>query len=77
MPVTFYDKAIWFKLPNSLFFACICILFVCGITFLNPIALRKAKIVCSFGLSECSRVKLIFFCIFVGFQHSRVYKLES
>ena len=24
----------------------------------NPIALRKAKIVCSFGLSECSRVKL-------------------
>ena len=25
---------------------------------LYPIALRKAKIVCSFGLSECSRVKL-------------------
>ena len=26
---------------------------------LNPIALRKAKIVCNFGLSECNRVKLI------------------
>ena len=25
---------------------------------LNPIALRKAKIVCNFGLSECSRVKI-------------------
>ena len=24
----------------------------------NPIALRKAKIVCNFGLSECSRVHL-------------------
>ena len=24
---------------------------------LNPIALRKAKIVCNFGLTECSRVK--------------------
>ena len=24
----------------------------------NPIALRKAKIVCSVGLSECSRVKV-------------------
>ena len=24
---------------------------------INPIALRKAKIVCNFGLSECSRVK--------------------
>ena len=23
----------------------------------NPIALRKAKIVCNFGFSECSRVK--------------------
>ena len=26
----------------------------------NPIALRKAKIVCNFGLSECTRVKDIF-----------------
>ena len=25
--------------------------------FINPIALRKAKIVCNFGLSECNRVK--------------------
>ena len=24
---------------------------------INPIALRKAKIVCNFGLSECSRVQ--------------------
>ena len=24
---------------------------------INPIALRKAKIVCNFGLSECIRVK--------------------
>ena len=24
---------------------------------LNPIALRRAKIVCNFGLSECNRVK--------------------
>ena len=23
----------------------------------NPVALRKAKIVCNFGLSECNRVK--------------------
>ena len=26
--------------------------------FLNPIALRKAKIVCNFGLSECNRIKI-------------------
>ena len=24
---------------------------------INPIALRKAKIVCNFGLSECNRIK--------------------
>ena len=24
---------------------------------INPIALRKAKIVCNFGISECNRVK--------------------
>ena len=24
----------------------------------NPIALKKAKIVCNFGLSECNRLKL-------------------
>ena len=29
------------------------------IGILNPIALRKAKIVCNFGLSECDRVKII------------------
>ena len=27
---------------------------------LNPVALRKAKIVCNFGLSECNRVKVVF-----------------
>ena len=26
--------------------------------YVNPIALRKAKIVCNFGLSECNRVKV-------------------
>ena len=25
----------------------------------NPIALRKSKIVCNFGLSECNRVKAL------------------
>ena len=29
-----------------------------GRVVFNPIALRKAKIVCNFGLSECNRVKL-------------------
>ena len=28
-----------------------------SILLLNPIALRKAKTVCNFGLSECNRVK--------------------
>ena len=28
---------------------------------LNPIALRKTKIVCNFGLSECNRVNLLSF----------------
>ena len=27
------------------------------VIFINPIALRKTKIVCNFGLSECKRVK--------------------
>ena len=26
---------------------------------LNPVALRKAKILCNFGLSECNRVKVV------------------
>ena len=30
---------------------------ILALSFLNPIALRKAKIVYNFGLSECSRVK--------------------
>ena len=29
-----------------------------GISFFNPIAFRKAKIVCNFGLSECHRVNI-------------------
>ena len=28
-----------------------------GLISFNPVALRKAKIVCNFGLSECNRVK--------------------
>ena len=30
-----------------------------GVPILNPIALRKAEIVCNFGLSEYNRVKHI------------------
>ena len=30
--------------------------------YVSPIALRKAKIVCSFGLSECNRVQQ-YFCM--------------
>ena len=39
---------------------------VLGVTIPDHIALRKAKIVCSFGLSECNRVK-----------HIRVLKIMS
>ena len=28
--------------------------------YINPIVLRKAKIICNFGLSECNRVKLTY-----------------
>ena len=31
---------------------------------LNPVALRKAKIACNFGLSECNRVKQLAFDLF-------------
>ena len=31
------------------------------VTYVNPIALRKAKVVCNFGLSECRRVKLMLY----------------
>ena len=31
----------------------------CTLSVLNPIALREAKIVYNFGLSECSRVKML------------------
>ena len=31
---------------------------IAGISFFNPIAFRKAKIVCNFGLSECHRVNI-------------------
>ena len=31
--------------------------FVC-FSFINPIALRKAKIVYNFGLSECNRIEI-------------------
>ena len=31
----------------------------CAMLALNPIALRKAKIVCNFGLSECNEIGLV------------------
>ena len=34
---------------------------------INPIALRKAKIVCNFGLSECNRVKRCLTRVRAGF----------
>ena len=34
-------------------------------SFINPIALRKAKIVCNFGLSECSRVNQLLKLLFL------------
>ena len=39
----------------------VCFFYFILFTFLyfNPIAFRKAKIVCNFGLSECNRVKKI------------------
>ena len=36
---------------------CYCTVILENIFHINPIALRKAKIVYNFGLSECSRVK--------------------
>ena len=39
---------------------------------LNPIALRKAKIVYNFGLSECNRVNL-FSCIDTSLQLSTTF----
>ena len=37
-------------------------LFLLKVYLINRIALRKAKIVCNFGLSECNRVILIQDC---------------
>ena len=34
------------------------ILIRASVAVIDPIALRKAKIVCNFGLSECNRVKV-------------------
>ena len=31
-------------------------------TFFNPIALRKAKIACNLGFSECNRVNIRRYC---------------
>ena len=54
-------------------------------TKLNPIAPRKAKIVCNFGLSECNRVNIdftantctnnkicILFCYKIGIYPSKI-----
>ena len=58
----FSHEALQDSVQNSL--PCICDLcsFICqkyklASLTLNPIALRKAKIVCNFGISECNRVK--------------------
>ena len=40
-----------FKAGSTLY-----VIFSC-VKILNPVALRKAKIVCIFGLSECNRIK--------------------
>ena len=55
---------------NRAFFRQICeteiyemVMLTKGLLF-NPIALRKAKIVYNFGLSECNRVKNSFFLSF-------------
>ena len=41
---------------------------VCScVSAFNPTALRKAKIVCNFGLSECSRVKMYRYDFFLFF----------
>ena len=48
----------------------------------NPIALRKAKIVCNFGLSECNRVNYlkaddkIFICKFKKNVKSKIHDIE-
>ena len=36
---------------------------------INPIALRKAKIGCNFGLSECKRVKRCQTRVWIGFYY--------
>ena len=43
-------SGLYVALPEELF---------CKYYFINPIALRKDKIVHNFGLSECNRVKLV------------------
>ena len=48
---------------------------VYGKYFLNPIALRKAKIVCNFGLSECDRVKHLH-CLLTGIHMQNTVKVK-
>ena len=44
----------------SLVDGCLLLYYLPSLLLLNPSALRKAKIVCNFGLSECNRVKTKF-----------------
>ena len=41
----------------------------------NPTALRKAKIVCNFGFSECSRVKVYQFLEFLLYTDNGIYQI--
>ena len=50
----------------------------CSSALLNPVALRKAKIVYNFGLSECNRVKLSVLVFFINYvpKHNNVNYLS-
>ena len=41
----------------------------------NPTALRKAKIVCNFGFSECNRVKVYQFLEFLLYMEHGIYQI--
>ena len=42
--------------------------YICCYLYINPIALRKAKIVYNFGLSECNRINMSF-CTILALSH--------
>ena len=51
------DKEAYYELQNGSMLFAILTMFNFGTSSINPIALRKAKIAYSFGLSESNRVK--------------------